>query len=76
MSAENTGSVDVAVVGDGIQRIAIPGTDSVLEVDLQMLSDEQALKAMNANAVLLDLPDLVPYSGENFGKPQLTGSNK
>jgi hypothetical protein len=63
-------------MSDNIQRIAIPGTDEVLEVDLQMLSDEQAQEELNKGAVIRDLPDLVPYSGECFGKPQLTGSDK
>lgn len=76
MTNENTGSVQAAVEGDGITTVAVPGTDAVVEIDLQALTDAQATAMMNPNVVLNDLPDLVPYSGENFGKPQLTGGNK
>lgn len=76
MSTENTGSVQAAVEGDGIATVAVPGTDAVVEIDLQLLTDEQAFAAMNPNVIAKDLPDLVPHSGENFGKPQLTGGSK
>jgi hypothetical protein len=66
MSTENTGSVIAAVEGDGV----------TVEVELQPLSEVEALALMHPNLVLADLPDLVPHSGENFGKPSLTGDSK
>lgn len=47
--------------------ILVPGTDAVLEID------EEKLAALGSE-VMNDLPDLVPHSGENFGKPTLSGS--
>lgn len=47
--------------------ILVPGTVAVLEID------EEKLAAISPREVLQDLPDLVPYSGENFGKPTLKG---
>ena len=46
-------------------EVLIPGTDATLEIDEQML-------AIDERQVMCELPDLVPHSGENFGKPTLS----
>lgn len=47
--------------------VHVPGTEAVLEID------EEKLAEIHEREITNDLPDLVPHSGENRGKPRLKG---